>query len=222
MNPEEILQTLTRQLWEIASKYRKLLRQQKVPPTRQSEEDRQKVSPLYKELRSSIDLHLDGEVYRLLTEAQSIRDEQALFHTSSPKRRLAQMGLEVALRRQPIVSVPQQAFLNLRPLLSSLPTLTEAKRARARLPTPRRELPPLPQEKIEELKLSVLSKVRNRRFTPEELGATLSLDEATVLSQMARKGEVVLYVEQNSIRLLTRPRRKRALRSVSIVVGSNE
>jgi len=199
---DEVLDRLTCELWEMASKYRRLLRRDAAPPTAESEADRQKVSPLYAHLQTSIDRHLDGEVYKLLTRTQNLRDERALWSSTSPRRRLARIGVEVAIRRQPMLCTSQRPILSFRGLLRSLSlTPEEESRPQSLLPGTKKDVPDLPKERLEALQIAVTSKLGGRSIALEELPKLLTPDEATMLSQMARKGEVVVLVQDGHVTL---------------------
>jgi len=194
---------LTR-LWEIAHKYQRRLAAGEVVPLRESEGDRQTVSPFARRLQTTTERTLDGLTYRSLAEMQIRRDTRRLLSNLPARLRLRRLGFEVALRAKPVVFVHGPAGLGGGGLLASVgytaDALEETPEATAidefDESNYRVRMREVDDAELERLRDDMKARLVGQRFSAGELAQSLTSSEADLLSQLARRGEVTLMADR--------------------------
>jgi len=193
-------------LWEIAHKYQRRLASGEVLPLRESEGDRKAVAPFGRRLRTTTERTLDGMTYRSLAEMQVRRDSRRLLSNLPARLRLRRLGFEVALRAKPVVFLHGAARLSASGLLASVgytPEALDEAAAAGGLPEGlddsqfRVRMRDVDDAEIERLRGEIKSRLVGRRLPSEELARNLSSNEADLLSQLARRGEVALIADRD-------------------------
>jgi len=191
-------------LWEVAHKYQRQLARGEVAPLSEAEDDRRKVSPLARKLRTTTERTLDGLAYRSLAEMQVRRDSRRLLSNVAPPLRLKRLGFELAVRAKPIVFLAGAGALAPRGLLASVRFEGEGEgenplaELAAELDESERRVAfrDLDEAALERLRGDLKRRVVGRRFRRDQLARELSASEADLLSQLARRGEVTIIADR--------------------------
>ena len=206
-------------LWEIAHKYQRSLTRGEVVPLGESEGDRRTVAPFAHRLHTTTERNLDGMTYRSLAEMQVRRDSRRLLSNLPGRLRLQRLGFEVALRAKPVVFLHAKASLRTHGLLASVgfeaETLETAPDAAHELnelaeSENRVRMRPVDDAAIERLRGEVKARLIGQRLRAEELARTLTSNEADLLSQLARRGEVTLFAHADGSIEIVEGRAQRA------------
>lgn len=204
-NAREADESVLGRLWEVAHKYQRQLARGEVGPLREAEADRRKVAPLARKLRTTAERALDGIAYRSLAEMQLRRDSRRRLSNVPPLLRLRRLGFELAVRARPVVFLSGPAALEPRGLLASVSFGTRGDERENPLAELAAELDEsdhrvafrdLDDAALERLRGELKRRVVGRRFRPAELASALSPEEADLLSQLARRGEVTVLTDR--------------------------
>lgn len=193
-------------LWEIAHKYQRRLASGEIVPLRESEGDRRLVAPLARRLHTTTERTLDGMTYRSLAEMQVRRDSRRLLSNLPARLRLRRLGFEVALRARPVVFLHGPAVLHAQGLLACVgytPEALEALSPTAATPDGLEEsdyrvrMRDVDDAELEALRAEVKERLLGCRLRAGDLAESLTSNEADLLSQLARRGEVVLVADRD-------------------------
>jgi len=97
--------SILQEMSSLTSKMRKSIRLRDPLPVTESEEDRSYLEELYPHLSSSIQKLLDARSYALLGKLQEQRELRLLLQRKLTGNQLRLIGLEVAIRAQPVRSI---------------------------------------------------------------------------------------------------------------------
>ncbi len=201
-DPQADEQMLAR-LWDIAHKYQRCLKRGDVLALAESEGDRQSVAPFGERLHTTTERNLDGITYRSLAEMQVRRDTRRLLSNLPGSVRLRRLGFEVAVRARPVVFLHAPGELRTLGLLASVNYQTEAVEAVGEVAAAAAELDDsehrvrlreVDEAELERLRGEVKERLVGRRFGPGELAGAITSTEADLLSQLSRRGEVVVVL----------------------------
>jgi len=200
--PQADGQVLSR-LWDIAHKYQRCLKRGEVVPLAESEGDREAVSPLGDRLSTTAERNLDGITYRSLAEMQVRRDTRRLLSNLPGSVRLRRLGFEVAVRGRPVAFLHGPGELRTLGLLASVGYQTEEVEAVGDVAGALGELDDsenrvrmheVDEAALERMRGEVKERLVGRRFERGELARTVTSSEADLLSQLSRRGEVVVVL----------------------------
>lgn len=201
-NPQADDAMLSR-LWDIAHKYQRCLKRGEVVPIAESEGDRQAVAPFGERLQTTTERNLDGITYRSLAEMQVRRDTRRLLSNLPGSVRLRRLGFEVAVRAKPVVFLHGPGELSPLGLLQSVNYEAErpapddeAVNAMAELDDSehRVRMHEVDDRALERMRGEVKERLVGRRFAAGELARSVSSTEADLLSQLSRRGDVVIVL----------------------------
>ncbi|MFW6161349.1 MAG: hypothetical protein ACODAJ_01190 [Planctomycetota bacterium] len=190
-------------LWDVAHKYRRCLKRGEVLPLTESEDDRQAVAPLGERLGTTTERNLDGITYRSLAEMQVRRDTRRLLSNLPGSVRLQRLGFEVAVRAKPVVFLHAPGELSPLGLLQSVnyeaerpapDDETAAAMAELDDSEHRVQMHEVDERALEQMRGAVKERLVGRRFAAGELARSISSTEADLLSQLSRRGEVLIVV----------------------------
>jgi hypothetical protein len=209
--------SILQEMSSLTSKMRKSLRLRNPLSVSESEEDRSYLEELYPHLSSSIQKLLDARSYALLGKLQEQRELRLLLQRKQTGNQLRLIGLEVALRAQPVRSIiHRNKKLNLS-LLGEQKEIEDYLEKNLISETIMIDEESGPEEEMEEydelvvsplsadeaisIRQNLINSLKNKKFKKGELNK-LTSHEANILSVLAREGIFELLEQEDYLEII--------------------